>query len=258
MPQDINYLDEISTFTFTSKYARYNQSLNRRETWDECINRVTRMHVDQFKKNLPQEDIDTIKWAFQQVKDKHIVPSMRSMQFGGKAVLAHNARIYNCAVRHVDSIRSFAEIFYLLLCGCGVGIGVSKHFIDRFPDLVTSKDKTGTVVTYVVEDSIEGWSDSIEALLNSYFRNTAFSGRKIVFDFSKIRPKGAPLSTAGGKAPGYKGLKQCHVKVKELFDYMIEQQQQTRIKPINAYDILMHCADATVRWYSSFCYISCF
>jgi len=246
MPQDINYLDEISTFTFTSKYARYNEKLNRRETWDECINRVAKMHVDQFKRHLPQEDIDTIKWAFEQVKDKHIVPSMRSMQFGGKAVLAHNARIYNCAVRHVDSIRSFAEIFYLLLCGCGVGIGVSKHFIDRFPDLVTSKDKTGTVVTYVVEDSIEGWSDSIEALLNSYFRNTAFSGRKIVFDFSKIRPKGAPLETAGGKAPGYEGLKQCHLKVKELFDYIIEQQQQTRLKPINAYDILMHCADAVL------------
>lgn len=246
MPQDINYLDEISTFTFTSKYARYNQSLNRRETWDECINRVAKMHVDQFKKDLPQEDVDSIKWAFEQVKNKHIVPSMRSMQFGGKAVLAHHARIYNCAVRHVDSIRSFAEIFYLLLCGCGVGIGVSKHFIDRFPDLVTTKDKTGTVVTYVVEDSIEGWSDSIEALLNSYFRNTAFSGRKIVFDFSKIRPKGAPLSTAGGKAPGYEGLKLCHVKVKELFDYMIEQQHQTRIKPINAYDILMHCADAVL------------
>jgi len=203
MPQDLNYLDEISTFTFTSKYARFNQNLNRRETWDECINRVAKMHVDRFKRHLPSEDIDTIKWAFQQVKDKHIVPSMRSMQFGGKAVLAHNARIYNCAVRHVDSIRAFAEIFYLLLCGCGVGIGVSKHFIDRFPDIVTAKDKTGTVVTYVVEDSIEGWSDSIEALLNSYFRNTAFSGRKIVFDFSKIRPKGAPLETAGGKAPGY-------------------------------------------------------
>ena len=246
MPQDINYLDEISTFTFTSKYARFNQNSNRRETWDECINRVAKMHVDRFKRHLPSEDIDTIKWAFQQVKDKHIVPSMRSMQFGGKAVLAHNARIYNCAVRHVDSIRSFAEIFYLLLCGCGVGIGVSKHFIDRFPDIVTAKDKTGTVVTYVVEDSIEGWSDSIEALLNSYFRNTAFSGRKIVFDFSKIRPKGTPLETAGGKAPGYRGLKRCHKKVKELFDYMIEQQQQTRLKPINAYDILMHCADAVL------------
>jgi ribonucleoside-diphosphate reductase alpha chain len=204
------------------------------------------MHVDRFKKHLPSEDIDTIKWAFQQVKDKHIVPSMRSMQFGGKAVLAHNARIYNCAVRHVDSIRSFAEIFYLLLCGCGVGIGVSKHFIDRFPDIVTAKDKTGTVVTYVVEDSIEGWSDSIEALLNSYFRNTAFSGRKIVFDFSKIRPKGTPLETAGGKAPGYQGLKRCHQKVKELFDYIIEQQNQTRLKSINAYDILMHCADAVL------------
>ena len=246
LPADVNFLSEISNFIFTDKYARYNEMMSRRETWDECVARVEKMHHDRFKKILPKDDLDLIKAAFDDVRAKKVVPSMRSMQFGGKAVLAHNARIYNCAVRHIDSPRAFAEVFYLLLCGCGVGLGLSKHFINRLPNLVGPTDKTGTVVTYVVEDSIEGWADSIEALLNCYFRNTAYSGRKIVFDYSRIRPEGAKIKTGGGKAPGYRGLKKSLQKIKALLDYIIEENNQTRLQPINAYDILMHCADAVL------------
>jgi ribonucleoside-diphosphate reductase alpha chain len=177
---------------------------------------------------------------------KQMIVTHNSMQFGGKAVLAHHPRIFNCAVRHIDSPRAFAEVFYLLLCGCGVGLGLSKRLVDRLPDLVGPEDKSGTIVTYVVEDSIEGWADSIEALLNCYFRNTAYSGRKIVFDYSRIRPEGAEIKTGGGKAPGYKGLKRGLAKIKHLLDHIIEEGGQVRLKPINAYDILMHCADAVL------------
>lgn len=238
-------LEEISKFVFASKYARYNDKLKRRETWEEAVQRVEDMHLKKYA-NLSSEDLEKIKWAFSLVKEKRVVPSMRSMQFGGKAVEAHNARLYNCAVRHVDSLRSFAEIFYLLLCGCGVGVGLSKFFLNRLPNLVNAKDKTGTVITYVVEDDIEGWADSVEALLMCYFKNTPYTGRKIVFDYSRIRPEGAPLKTGGGKAPGYKGLKECHKKIKQILDYSIEYHHQDRLKTVNAYDILMHCGDAVL------------
>lgn len=152
----------------------------------------------------------------------------------------------NCAVRHIDSIRSFSEIFYLLLCGNGVGFGLTKKYMDRLPNLVGPEDKTGIVVTYVVEDSIEGWADSIEALLNCYFVNTAYSGRKIIFDYSRIRPEGAPLKTGGGKAPGYMGLKKAHILIKEILDRIIEVGNQIRMLAINAYDIVMHVADAVL------------
>lgn len=241
----INFLDEISNFIFTSKYARYDEKKQRRETWLEAVSRVEKMHLKKFSWLL-EEDINEIKWAFDKVREKLVAPSMRSMQFGGKAVEAHNCRIFNCAVRHVDSIRAFAESFYLLLCGTGEGIGLSNRFFERFPNLVNKDDKTGTVVTYVVEDTIEGWADSTEALLMCYFKNTAYTGRKIVFDYSKIRKKGTPLKTGGGKAPGYKGLKQAHQKIKALLDYIIEDLNQKKIKTINAYDILMHCADAVL------------
>lgn len=241
----MNYKDELSRFIFTSKYARYNEYAKRRETWDEAVGRLEAMHLKRFNK-LDAASKAELKQAFDLVRQRAIVPSMRSLQFGGKAIEAHEARIYNCSVKHVDSLRSFSEIFYMLLCGNGVGIGVSKKYLKRLPDLVNAEDKTGIVLAFIVEDTIEGWADSVEALLSCYFRNTPYTGRKIVFDYSKIRKKGAPLKTGGGKAPGYKGLKNAHSKIKTLLDNIIEHGHQSRLDPVNAYDILMHCSDAVL------------
>ena len=171
--QKINYLEEVSNFIFLSKYSRYNEKINRRETWNEAASRVENMHLKKYS-FLSEEDKSAISSAFSLVKDKRIVPSMRSLQFGGKAIEAKNERIYNCAVRHVDSLRAFSEIFFLLLCGCGVGLGISKYFLGRLPDLVTQKDKTGTVLTYQVLDSIEGWTLSTPATLDQALWHASF------------------------------------------------------------------------------------
>ena len=243
--EKIDTLKEMSNFVFTSKYARYNEKAKRRETWEEAVSRVETMHLKKYS-NLPKEDKDLIKEAFNSVREKKVVPSMRSMQFGGTSVEAKNARIYNCSVRHIDSPRAFSEIFFLALCGCGIGIGLQKQFLDRLPNLVDASDKTGAIVTYVVEDTIEGWSDSIEALLNCYFKNTAYSGRKIVFDFSKIRKKGSKIKTGGGKAPGYKPLKNTLSNVKNMLDALIEDRGEKRLRSIDVCDILCYCADAVL------------
>lgn len=244
--EQLPFLKEISNFIFATKYARYNEELQRRETWEEAVTRVESMHLRRFSNRLSAEQMAKVRWAFDLVRMKRVVPSMRSMQFGGMAVEAHEARIYNCACRHIDSLRSFAEGFYLLLCGTGVTFGFSKKYMNRLPNLVSKTNKTGTVITYVVEDTIEGWADSVEALLMCYFKNTPYTGRKIVFDYSKIRRKGTKLKTSGGKAPGHEGLKNAHNKIKRLLDYVIEHDHQTRLSSINAYDILMHCADAVL------------
>lgn len=241
----IDFKKEISNFIFTSKYARYNEKENRRETWEETCNRVMNMHLEKFDYLSIEHKKEIIK-AFDMVKEKLVVPSMRSMQFAGKAIKAHSPRMYNCSVIHVDSLRSFSECFYLLLCGCGIGLGLSKFFLSRLPDLVSPTSKTGSVITYSIEDSIEGWADSLEALLNCFFKNTPYTGRKIIFDYSKIRPIGTPLKTGGGKAPGYKGLKNAHDKIKELLNYIIEKKYVTRLRPIHAYDILMFASDAVL------------
>jgi ribonucleoside-triphosphate reductase len=241
----VNFLDEIGKFIFSTKYAKYNEKEKRRETWEETVKRVKEMHLTKYS-NLSKKDKEEIEEAFNLVKEKKVVPSMRSMQFGGKAVFAHEARLYNCAVRHIDSIRSFAESFYALLCGVGVDFGLSEKYMSRLPDFVSQNDKNGSVITYTVTDTIEGWADSVEAILMCYFKNTPFSGRKIVFDYSKIRAKGTPLKTGGGLAPGHEGLKRSHKLIKTKLDYIIESYQQKRMKTIDAYDILMYCSDAVL------------
>jgi len=241
----MNAMEEMSNFVFASKYARYNEKEKRRESWEEAVTRVEKMHLKKYS-FLNAEDKKSISDAFDAVRKKLVVPSMRSMQFGGAPVESHNARIYNCSVRHVDSARAFSEIFYLALCGCGVGIGLQKCFLDRLPDLVNAEDKSGTIITYVIQDSIEGWADSIEALLSCYFRNTAFTGRKIVFDYSRIRRKGAKIKTGGGKAPGYKPLKNALSKIKSLLDTIIEDKSISRLRSIDVCDIICHCSDAVL------------
>lgn len=243
----IDVTDEISKYVFASKYARYDHKLQRRETWNEAIDRVQGMHLKKFKGDkLTPAQRAKIRWAFDLVREKRVLPSMRSLQFGGTAVEAHNARQFNCSVRHVDSVRAFAEVFYLLLCGCGVGLGLTKKHISRIPRLVDASDRTGTVITYVVEDSIEGWADSVETLLLCYTRSNPFSGRKVVFDYSKIRPQGSLLKTGGGRAPGYLPLKIAHSQIKNLLEDRIETKRQVYLEPIDVYDILMYAADAVI------------
>jgi ribonucleoside-triphosphate reductase (thioredoxin) len=242
---DIDFMEEIANFTSISKYARYDNKKKRREVFEESISRVERMHLKRFD-FLEEKYKKEIESAFEHAREKWWLPSGRSMQFGGKAIEAKHERGYNCCMRHIDSLRSFSEVFFLLLCGCGVGIGLNKRFLDRLPKLVNKHDKNGIVTTYKVADTIEGWADSIEVLMQHYCKNTPYTGRKIVFDYSAIRPAGSQLKTGGGKAPGHEGLCKAHIKIKELLDYIIEDLNQSTLKSINVYDIVMHSADAVL------------
>ncbi|NJO59113.1 MAG: recombinase [Richelia sp. RM2_1_2] len=241
----MDILKELSNYVFAAKYARYDEKLKRRETWEEATSRVEKMHLNKYK-NLSDEDKKNIKKAFSLVKEKKVVPSMRALQFGGKAVEAINCRQYNCSVKHIDSIRSFAEAFFVSLCGTGVGYGISKKYLNKLPNLISKKDiEESATFTYCIDDTIEGWADSIEILLMCYFKNTPFSGREVFFDYSKIRRKGAPLKTGGGRAPGAKPLKEAHKKIKKLLQNLVKNKQD-KLNSIDAYDILMHCADAVI------------
>lgn len=197
---------------------------------------------------IAQSDISNSVYRVKKIETnyKHDEVWCLEVEDDNSFVLLNGTVTGNCCVRHIDSLRSFSELFFLLLCGCGVGIGLSKKYLSRLPDLVDESDKTGIVLTYAVEDTMEGWANSVEALLNCYFKNTPYTGRKIIFDYSKIRKKGSPLKTGGGKAPGHLGLKKAHKLIKELLDEAIENKHQFRLKSIDAYDILMHCADATL------------
>jgi ribonucleoside-triphosphate reductase len=224
----------LSDIVIYTKYAKYIPELKRRETWYELVNRNMQMHIDKY----PELKNDILYIYKNFVYTKKVLPSMRSLQFGGKAIELNNARIYNCAFLPLDDIRSFSETMFLLLGGTGVGYSVQNHHIDKLPE-IRKPDYTKNK-RYVVQDSIIGWADAIKTLFKSY---TGTIRQHINFDLSDIRPKGSLLVTAGGKAPGPEPLRIALVKIEAL---LREKKDNSKLTDIECHDIQCHIADAVL------------
>ena len=194
----------LSDITVHMKYARYLEENNRRETWSELVDRNMEMHIKKF----PELELQ-IRKAYKLVHDKKVLPSMRSMQFGGKPIEVAPNRIFNCAFMPIDDWRSFSEAMFLLLGGTGVGYSVQTHHVEQLPEI--QKPNTKRTRRFLVNDSIEGWADAVKALMRTYFNG----GSKLRFDYSDIRPKGSRLITSGGKAPGPNHFASVWLKLKE-------------------------------------------
>lgn len=220
----------LSDVTVHMKYAKFIPELNRRENWDEIVTRNANMHIKRFPKLK-----DEIKSAYQLVHDRKILPSMRSMQFGGKPVMINNARLYNCCYLPMDSYESFSEVMFLLLSGTGVGYSVQNHHIDKLPEI----RKPTKTRRYLVGDSIEGWADAVKVLMKAYF-----AGRSLpLFDFSDVRPKGARLITSGGKAPGPEPLHDCLHNLRKVLD---RKEDGERLTSFEVHEINCYIADAVL------------
>jgi ribonucleoside-diphosphate reductase alpha chain len=222
----------LSDITVYMKYARFLEDKDRRETWEELTTRNKEMHLKKYP-DLKEE----IEEAYKFVYDKKVLPSMRSLQFGGKPIEISPNRVYNCAYAPVDDWRVFSEILFLLLGGTGVGYSVQTHHIEKLPEI--RKPNPNRTRRYLVGDSIEGWADSVKVLMKSYF----FGGSTVEHDFSDIRPKGSLLVTSGGKAPGPEPLKTCIRQIKSILNHKEDGEQLT---PIEVHDIVCHVADAVL------------
>lgn len=222
----------LSDITVFLKYSKYLPDKQRRETWEELVNRNKLMHVKKFPQL--EEEIDRV---YQLVLDKKILPSMRSMQFAGKPIEVNATRIFNCAYLPIDDWRAFQEVMFLLLGGTGVGFSVQQHHIEKLPEI--RKPNANRSKRFLIGDSIEGWADSVKALMKSYFKG----GESIRFDFRDIRQKGARLVTTGGKAPGPDPLKICLVKVESILS---NKKDGDKLTSLEVYDIINHLADAVL------------
>ena len=191
-------VDILSDITVHMKYAKYLPKKKRRETWKELVNRNMRMHT----KKYPELKSEIEKVYKKHVLNKKVLPSMRSMQFGGKPIEVAPNRVFNCAYLPIDNWHAFSEVMFLLLGGTGVGFSVQKHHVEKLPEIRKPSGKRTR--RFLVSDSIEGWADAVKYLLKSYFHG----GSKLKFDFSDIRPKGARLITSGGRAPGPRPLQE--------------------------------------------------
>lgn len=222
----------LSDLTVFMKYAKYLPDKQRRETWEELIDRNKAMHLKKFP-----ELKDEIESAYELVYAKKILPSMRSLQFAGKPIEINPTRIYNCCFLPIDDWRAFSEIMFLLLGGTGVGYSVQNHHVEKLPEI--RKPKKDRSRRWLIGDNIEGWADSIKVLMKSYFQG----GPTIKFDFGDIRQKGVRLITSGGKAPGPQPLKECLLKIEGILE---NKSDGDKLKPIEVHDIICYIADAVL------------
>ena len=223
----------LSDITVYMKYAKYMPELQRRETWEELVTRNKNMHIKRYPKLK-----DEINNAYRLVYDKKVLPSMRSMQFGGKPIEISPNRVYNCAYMPIDNIDAFSECMFLLLGGTGVGYSVQKHHVDKLPPI--NKPYPKRKKRFLIGDSIEGWADAIKVLMKSYLNGRS---SRIEFDFSDIRPKGAMLVTSGGKAPGPQPLKECLLKIEGILS---QKEDGDKLSTIETHDIVCYIADAVL------------
>lgn len=210
-------------------YAKYMPHLGRRETLAETINRDMHMHLAKFP-----ELSEDIKWAFSFVHDLKVMPSMRALQFGGGAVMKNNVRQFNCSYAPINDTRAFGEALFLLLSGTGFGFSVQSLHVSKLPKI----KKPVESVRYLIHDSIEGWADSLNVLMESYF----YGKPKPEFDFSLIRSKGSYLVTTGAKAPGPEPLR----LMLKIIDEKLSEAIGRQLTSIEVHDIICIASDAVL------------
>ncbi len=235
----------LSDAKFYEAYSRYDEEKGRYETWEEAVDRVIGMHEKVYveKNNELKSYIEEARIAY---REKLVLGAQRALQFGGEQILKHQMKMYNCTSSYADRAEFFGEIFYILLCGAGAGFSVQKHHVAKLPKIAERKKQPKT---HVIEDSIEGWATAVDVLMSSYFvgggKHPEYEGRKVYFDFSQIRPKGAFIS-GGFKAPGPDGLRLALDRIELLIQHLLIIERTDTLRPIHVYDIVMHEADAVL------------
>ena len=234
MPKSIE--NPYENFIALSRYARWLENENRRETWSETVDRYFSFMVNALEtKHGYTPDPKIVEELRDAVFNRNVMPSMRSVMTAGPALERENVSGYNCAFLPVDNARSFDEAMYILMCGTGVGFSVEYKYINKLPSLPEKLEKSDTVV--IVGDSKEGWAKAYRELLG-----LLWAGQIPQIDISKVRPSGARLKTMGGRSSGPQPLV-------NLFDFTIQVFKGAlgrSLKPIEAHDIMCKIGEVVV------------
>ena len=223
-------------FIALSRYARWLENENRRETWGETVNRYFSFMLHQLETKynyIPSAKL--VEELRDAVFNRNVMPSMRSVMTAGPALERENVSGYNCAFLPVDNARSFDEAMYILMCGTGVGFSVEYKYINKLPALPETLEKSSTTV--IVGDSKEGWAKAYRELLG-----LLWAGQIPQIDISKVRPSGARLKTMGGRSSGPQPLV-------NLFDFTIQVFKGAlgrQLKPIECHDIMCKIGEVVV------------
>lgn len=226
----------LSDLKFFESYSKWNDNLQRKETWEESVDDVMRMHYNKFK-HIP-ELIPYLDKSTKAYKNKEVLASQRNLQYREEQINKSNTRLFNCSSTYIDRPEVFKEAMWVLLNGCGVGYSVENRFIDKLPTIKQRKEKT---ITYIIEDSIEGWANSLDVLLQSFFNGS----EKIRFDGTQIRPEGAFIS-GGFKAPGYEPLKKSLELIEQMLERKLSKNEEYKLTSLDAHEIICISSDAVL------------
>lgn len=221
---------DYQTFIHQSRYARWIDKLKRRETWSETVSR----YIDNVVKPVLKDDpvVDEIEQA---ILNLEVMPSMRGLMTAGKALDRDNTCLFNCAYTTVDSLRSFDEAMFILLCGTGVGFSVERQYVSKLPDVPEQFTETETVID--VKDSKEGWASAFRELIG-----LLYSGVIPKWDVSRVRPAGAKLKTFGGRASGPAPLV-------DLFNFTVATLKKAagrKLSSIECHDLMCKIGEVVV------------
>ena len=227
-----HFRNALGEFVYYRTYSKWIDTENRRETWIETVDR----YIAFMKENLGNKLTDK---EYKEVRDgivsQQAMPSMRLLQFSGKAAQRDNVCAYNCSFIAPESFQDLAEIMYVSMSGTGAGWAVERTNAEKFPQIMMQFGEKPA--TFVVADSKEGWADSLVAGMKAWA-----AGKDIVFDYSQIRPEGARLKTMGGKASGPAPLQRLHSFTRQI----MFTRQGKRLRAIDLHDIICMIGDCVV------------
>lgn len=222
-------MNDYSRFIFLSRYARWNDKEQRRETWEEAVTRF----CDFFKEKFPNLFPYDLIWNA--IHNMDVMPSMRALYTTGKALERDNAAGYNCSYLVIDHLRAFDECMYLLMCGTGVGFSAERQYINQLPEIPDQLYKTETTIH--VSDSRIGWASAFRELLA-----LLYSGKIPKWDLSDLRPAGARLKTFGGRSAGPAPLERLFNITCDIFN----RAAGRKLTSLECHDLVCHVADIVI------------
>ena len=223
-------------FIHLSRYSRWLENENRRETWEETVDRYFTFFEKHLKDNHNYvEDKEVVEELKTAVLNLEVMPSMRALMTAGTALERENVAGYNCSFVAMNNLKSFDEILYVLMCGTGVGFSVERDFVNKLPTLAEEFSESHT--TIVVQDSKLGWAKAYRELVS-----LLVNGQVPKWDLSKVRPAGARLKTFGGRASGPEPLE-------DLFRFTVDSFSKAagrKLNSIEVHDIVCKIAEIVV------------
>jgi len=224
-----------SQFIFTSRYARYIDSKNRRETWSETVKRYFDFIGESLKEKHNYDIAPYYDELYNAVLKHDIMPSMRALMTAGPAAKKNHVALYNCAYLPMDDMKSFDEEMAILMSGTGVGYSVESDNVKQLPELPDTFFESDT--TIIFDDSRLGWSKGYREFLS-----LLMIGQIPKWDVSKLRPAGARLKTMGGRSSGPDPL----VELLRFTLNTFKKAAGRRLTTLEAHDIACKVADIVV------------